>query len=66
MRLAAKSFLVTALAFNTTYLLVALWFGGFGLVGIAIAVAVIVWNIVALVPRRHRERAPSADYSLDL
>lgn len=65
MRLAAKSFLVTALAFNVAYLLVALWLGGFGL-GIAIAVAVIVWNVVALVPRRRRERPTRANYSLDL
>ena len=66
MRLAAKSFLVTALAFNVAYLLVALWLGGFGPIGIAIAVAVIVWNVVALVPRRRRERTPRANYSLDL
>ena len=66
MRFAAKSFLATVLAFNVAYLLVALWFGGFGPIGIAIAVTIIVWNVVALVPRRHRERAPRANYSLDL
>jgi hypothetical protein len=58
MRFAAKSFLATALAFNVAYLLVALWFGGFGPIGVAIAAGVIVWNIVAMVPLRQAPRFP--------
>lgn len=67
MRFAAKSFLTFALAVNVGYLLVALYFGGFGPIGIAIAVAVIVWNIVAMIPRRtRRERTPRTYQPLDL
>lgn len=66
MRLAAKTYLTFSLALNVFFLLVSVVFYRVGLVGGAIALLVILWNIVALVPRRAPRRAPRAYQSLDL